>query len=189
MLVILVNLVVRKSGMDTHVRKPKGEGNRVAENHDGQFRWKLVIPFFRPPAHWEEESWKVKVVERKPFTSTEVKKELKLFFAQLFLSISSVSTVQSQTCATTWNQITLEVKSVSLWWYRLRIATTNTTSQTSQSAQGNLLQDYFKKLAEIPEGQKLAKLCKVAGFLKRIEKWHFFITIEEGSEIMQTACR
>ena len=43
-------------------------------------------------------------------------------------------------------------------------ANANTTSQ------GNLLQDYFKKFAELPEDQKLSKLCKDAGFLKKIEK-------------------
>ena len=47
----------------------------------------------------------------------------------------------------------------------------DTTSQRStSSAQGNLLQDYFEKFAEHPEDQKLAKLCKDAGFLKKIEK-------------------
>ena len=47
----------------------------------------------------------------------------------------------------------------------------NTTSQSSTSlAQGNLLQDYFKKLAELPEDQNLSKLCNDAVFNKKIEK-------------------
>ena len=66
---------------------------------------------------------------------------------------------------------------------------TNTTSPSSQSAQGNLLQDHFKKFTELPEDQKLSRLCKDAGFLKKIENGQFFITIKEGSEMMQTACR
>ena len=70
------------------------------------------------------------------------------------------------------------------------IANANATSQSSTSlAQGNLLQEYFKKFAECPDDQKLSKLCKDAGFLKEIENGQFFITIEEGSEVMQTACR
>ena len=69
------------------------------------------------------------------------------------------------------------------------IANTNTTSQSSQSAQGNLLQVYFKKFADLLGDPKLSKLCKDAGFLEKIEKGQFFITIEERSEIMQTACR
>ena len=68
-------------------------------------------------------------------------------------------------------------------------ANANTTSQSStSSAQGNLTQVYFKKFAELPE-YHLSKLCKDAGFLEKSEKGQFFITIEEGSKIMQTACR
>ena len=66
---------------------------------------------------------------------------------------------------------------------------TTTSHSSTPSTQGNFLQDYFKKYAELPEDQKLSKLCKDAGFSRKIEKRHFFITIEEGSEIMQTACR
>ena len=69
-------------------------------------------------------------------------------------------------------------------------ANANTTSQSStSSAQGHLLQDYFKKFAELPEDQKLSKLCKDASFFEKIEKGQFFITIEKGSVVMQTACR
>ena len=65
----------------------------------------------------------------------------------------------------------------------------NATSQSSTSyAQGNLLQDYFEKFAELLEYQTLSKLCKDLGFLK-IEKEQFFISSEEGSEIIETECR
>ena len=56
------------------------------------------------------------------------------------------------------------------------ITNTNTTSQSSQSALGNLLQDNFKNVAELLENQKLSKLCKDTGFLKKIEKGQLFIT-------------
>ena len=50
-------------------------------------------------------------------------------------------------------------------------ANANTTSQSStSSAQGNVLQEYFKKFAELLDDQKLSKLCSDAGFLKEIEK-------------------
>ena len=63
------------------------------------------------------------------------------------------------------------------------------TSQDSTSlAQGDLLQEHERKFAELLD-QKLSKLCSDAGFLKEIGKGQFFITIEEGSEVMQTACR
>ena len=66
-------------------------------DHDDQFRWKQAS-FFKPPVFWEEENWKVKVVDRKPFTTTEVKKPLTWFFARLFLSISSVSAESQKMC-------------------------------------------------------------------------------------------
>ena len=69
-------------------------------------------------------------------------------------------------------------------------ADADATSQSStSSAQGNLLQDYVAKIEDLLEDQKLSKLCKDAGFLKKIEKGQFLITIEEGSEVVQTACR
>ena len=44
-------------------------------------------------------------------------------------------------------------------------ANANTTSQSStSSAQGNVLQVYFKKFAEFLEDQKLSKRCSDAGF-------------------------
>ena len=71
----------------------------------------------------------------------------------------------------------------------IECANADATSQSStSSAQGNLLQDYFEKFAELVEGQKLSKLCKDAGFIKKIEKGQFFITIVAGPEVMQRAC-
>ena len=66
----------------------------------------------------------------------------------------------------------------------------NATSQNSTSvAQGDLLQEYGRKFEVLPDDQKLSKLCSDAGFLKNIGTSQFFITSEEGSEVMQTACR
>ena len=51
-------------------------------------------------------------------------------------------------------------------------ANANTTSQSStSSAHGNLLQDYFKKFAELPEDQKLSKLYKDASSQLRKDLW------------------
>ena len=70
------------------------------------------------------------------------------------------------------------------------ITNANATSQNSTSlAQGDWLQEYARKFAEHPDDQKLSKLCSDASFLKEIGKGQFFIAIEEGSEVVQTACR
>ena len=56
-------------------------------------------------------------------------------------------------------------------------------------AQGDLLQEYDRKFAELLDNQKLSKLCSDSGFLKETWRGQFFITIEEVSKVVQTACR
>ena len=46
----------------------------------------------------------------------------------------------------------------------------NAISKTDMSVHGSLLRDYEQKFAELPEDQKLTKLCSDAGFSKDIEK-------------------
>ena len=80
------------------------------------------------------------------------------------------------------SQITLKVKSVSLWWYRLRVPTrTPILKDQNQHRETccNIISRNSQKFLKI---RKLSKLCKDAGFLKKIEKRQSFITIEEGSE-------
>ena len=67
---------------------------------------------------------------------------------------------------------------------------TNPKSQTDAEIQGNLLREYEQKFAELPEQQKLTKLCSNAGFSKNTDKGQFFITLdEEGLEDVKTSCR
>ena len=49
---------------------------------------------------------------------------------------------------------------------------------TNAELQGNLLQDYEQKFEQLPEDQKLSKLCCDPG-LKLVEKGQFFITLDE----------
>ena len=60
---------------------------------------------FVPPAPWIEENKEAKEREGSLVTSTVVKKTLNWFCARLFLSISSVSTKQWQTCAENYPKI------------------------------------------------------------------------------------
>ena len=60
---------------------------------------------------------------------------------------------------------------------------------TNAELQGNLLQDNEHKFEQLPEDQKLSKLCSGAG-LKIVEKGQFFITVEEeeGPDDMMNPC-
>ena len=63
-------------------------------------------------------------------------------------------------------------------------------SQIEISVQGNLLRDHQQKFAELPEDEKLTKLCSDAGFMKNFGKGQFFFTLgEEEPDDMQTLCR
>ena len=59
---------------------------------------KADTQFSEPRVHCLEERSKVQEVENYRYTSVPMEIRLKLFFAQLFLLISSVSTEQSQMC-------------------------------------------------------------------------------------------
>ena len=61
---------------------------------------------------------------------------------------------------------------------------------TDAELQGNVLQDYERKFEQLPEDQKLSKLCCDDG-LKIVEKGQFFITLdeEEGPIEMNNLCR
>ena len=86
-----------KKWYSSHVERPQGEWDRVAElmmlNSE-----KADTQFSEPRVHCPEERQKVKEVENYLYTSVPMVTRLKLFFAQLFLLISSVSTDQSQIC-------------------------------------------------------------------------------------------
>ena len=56
--------------------------------------------------------------------------------------------------------------------------------------QRRLLREYEQKFAELPEQQKLTKLCSNACFSKNIDKGQFSITLdEEGPDDVKTSCR
>ena len=68
--------------------------------------------------------------------------------------------------------------------------TANCISQTDAEVLGNLLRGYEQKVAELPEQQKLTKLCSNAGFSKNVEKGQFFITLDDDApDDMEGSCR
>ena len=68
--------------------------------------------------------------------------------------------------------------------------TANPVSQTDAEVQGNLLREHKQKFAELPEQEKLTKLCSNAGFFEKIEKGQFFITLDDDAlHDMKGSCR
>ena len=67
-------------------------------NDDDQIQRKWTPSFPSHESHWLEERSKAKGVENYRYTCVQMVIRLKMFFAQFFLPISSVSTEQSQMC-------------------------------------------------------------------------------------------
>ena len=67
--------------------------------------------------------------------------------------------------------------------------TVNPVSQLDTEVQGNLLREYEQKFADLPEQEKLSKLCCDASF-KIVGKGQFFITlvVEERPDEMKNLC-
>ena len=82
-----------KKWYSTFDGRPQGEWDRVAE-----LMMIADTQFSEPRVHCPEERSKAKEVENCQYTSVPMGRRLKLFFAQLFLLISSVFTEQSQIC-------------------------------------------------------------------------------------------
>ena len=87
----------KRSGILLRIAKPQREWDRVAKLMMIRFG-DSGHPVFRATSPCPEERSKAKVVEKYQYTSALMVERLKLFFAQFFLLISSVSTEQSQIC-------------------------------------------------------------------------------------------
>ena len=85
---------------------------------------KAGTQFSDPRVHYPEECSKAKVVENYQYTSALMGERSKLFFAQLFLLISSVFTEQSQICVKNVNPSMLEQEDV-FWQDNLTIVCAN----------------------------------------------------------------
>ena len=86
-----------KKWYSIHEYKPQGEWDRVAEQMMMEFS-ESGHRVFALRVHCPEERSKAKVVENYPNIFALTRERLKLFFAQLFLLISSVFTEQSKKC-------------------------------------------------------------------------------------------
>ena len=89
-------------------------------------------------------------------------------FAQLFLSISSVSTEQSQICVKKEQSDPLFAPANSL--------VTTPAPSIEIPAQENQLQKHKERVEKLPQPDQLKKICTDAGFLKTVVGGQFFMT-------------
>ena len=154
-----------KKRCGTHVSKPNGEWNKTAEIMMLNFA-ERGYPVFRATSASERGELKSKGGgKKKPF-------ELIL---RTIISVNQLSIhgAVADLCKE-WIQIPknkLKVRFCESLVIPTEIPNANAISQSLTSlAQGDLLQEYERKFAELPDDQKLSKLCSDAGFLKEIVK-------------------
>ena len=172
------DLVVRmEKWYVTHVSKPNGEWNSTAEDMMLNFAESGHL-VFRATSALERGEVKGKEGGKKSihFNGSEENVELILrivIYSQIHAKKLDPDS-RSQTKAEIRESLVIPTE----------IPNANTISQSSTSlAQGDFLQEYERKFAELPDDQKFSKLCSDAGFLKEIGKGQFFITNEKGSEV------
>ena len=62
------------------------------------------------------------------------------------------------------------------------LSTTNNTPQTNENLQGNLLQNYEQKFANLPYHLQPTKICSNVGITKTVPIGHNFTTLD-GAEL------
>ena len=138
-------------------------------------------PVFRSTSPLSRGVLKSKVVENYQYTSALLRERLKLFFAQLFLLISSVFTEQSQICVTNANLALLE-KGDLFWWDNLTHCFVPTsvmktpTSLTDDPAQEDLLQKYQERVDKLSQQNREINFCTDARFLTTVDVGQYFMT-------------
>ena len=121
-----------------------------------------------------EERSKAKEAENYLYTSVPMVIRLKLFFAQPFLSISSVFTKVSDlceeysSCRTRTGRPVVEEQSDPLFAQADLLIMTPTPS-IEIPAQEILLQKHKERVEKLPQPDQLIKICTAAGFLKTVE--------------------
>ena len=93
---------------------------------------------------------------------------LKLFFAQLFLLVSSVSTEQSQICVM--NTVLVMQERRDPCWQD------NLTPSTEVPAQEDSLQKYKERVDKLSQQNRVIKFCTDAGFLTIVDVGQYFMT-------------
>ena len=105
---VIARTWIRKKWYATHECKPQGGWDIVARADEDQIRRKRTPSLPIHESIIPRSAQKTKVVENYQYTSAQMRERLKLFFAQLFLLISSVFTEQSQICVENTNPAMLQ---------------------------------------------------------------------------------
>ena len=175
-----------KKWYSTYNERPRGEWDRVAELMMIKFR-ESGHPVFRATSPLSRGT--LKKQRRWKIIDTFLCRlgyDWNCFFAQLFLSISSVSTEQSQMCVRNTVLVKQERARPVLAGQSdplfepasLLIMTPRLSIEIP--AQEHLLQKYKEPVERFPQQDRVIKICTDAGFLKTVEVGQYFMTKHTG---------
>ena len=141
---------------------------------------KADTQFSEPRVRCLEHS-KAKEGENYLYISVPMVIRLKLFFAQLFLSISSISLI----CLASTGRLVVAEQSDPFFAPADSLIMTPTLL-IEISAQENLLQKHKERMENFPQPDRLMKICTDAGFLKTVKIGQYFMT-KHTDEFLQFA--
>ena len=136
---------------------------------------------------------KAKDMKNCQYTSLQTKKQLRSFFASLFLPIRSVTTEQLQTCVKNLNSHQdrsgqpdfLMGQSIVLSEFKAEVPLENDIP----SHQNLLLQRYEERIEMLSQENKVRKFCMDAGFIHVVEIGQYFMTKDTEEQFFARACR
>ena len=165
-----------KKWYGTQVSKPNGEWNKTAEVMMLNFA-ESGHPVFHAISAFERGELKSKGCGKKfiHFNGSEETVDL------------NIRTVISVNQPSTYGTVADSCKELDPDSRNHTVGEVRHVSESNINGIVDLFQNYERKFTELPDDQKLSKLCSDAGFLKESGKGQF--VIEEGSEVLQTACR
>ena len=171
----------KRSGNSTHDSQPPGEWDRVAEVMMIKFS-ESGRPVFRATSPLSRGTLKSKGGGKLSFQLLPMGRRLKLFFAQLFLSISSVSTEQSQMCVRNtelvkqdqedpcWQDNLTHCSSQQVrWWKHLHLRPMILRKKI-------YCKSYQERVERLSQQNRVIKFCTDAGFLTTVDVGQYFMT-------------
>ena len=185
-----------KKWYSIHEYKPQGEWYRVAEQMMMEFS-ESGHSFFRAASPLSRGTLNSKDGGKFSIYSCADQERLKLFFAQLFLLISSVFTEQvsdlceeCKTCHVRTGRLVLAGPSDPL--FVPSVMKTHALVNDDPAQEENLLQRYQERVEKLSQQDRVIKFCTDAGFLTTVEVGQYFMSkdTEEFSQFSDSmVCR
>ena len=151
---------------------------------------KADVLFSVQQLHCPGVSSKAKDTENCPYILLRIKKQLKPFFAYV-LPISSVFTVQLQTCVNNLKPIKIDRGNLMYWWGNqlFSVKSRQKFLWRMTSHHTRIWQRYEERIKLFSQENKVSKFCMDAGFIHVVEIGQYFMTKDIEEQFFARVCR